>query len=183
MVYKRSYYVMIKIFFTLMFMLVSINSIAKSYELNIPDSCYITFAIDDSNVKVIDDVDKKAANIKEFCDLYLRSPLANVHAIEYAVEKWNKNTRKVIATHSWNRSDWNYNVKPDYTITVKVQRIVIWKLSVKYDVDIFVTDENGNTVGNVIYINNIDGDINDIYTHRDMMKNVAEILAKSINKK
>lgn len=69
-----------------MFMLVSINSIAKSYDLNIPDSCYITFAIDDSNVKVID-TDKKAANIKEFCDLYLRSPLANVHAIEYAVEK------------------------------------------------------------------------------------------------
>lgn len=175
-----------KIIFTLMFMLVSINSIANPYKLNIPESCYITFAIDDSNVEVIgtdNGTNKKITNLKEFYDLYLRSPLANTWAIEYAVEKWNENTRKVIATHSWNRSDWDYNVKPDYTITVKIQRIVIWKLSVKYDIDIFVTDKNGNTVGNIIYLNSIDGDINDTYTHRDMMKEVAKILAKSINEK
>lgn len=182
MVYKRSYYVMIKIFFTLMFMLVSINSIAKSYDLNIPDSCYITFAIDDSKVKVID-TDKKVTNFREFCNSHARSPLANVYAIEYAVEKWNKNTRKVIATHSWNRSDWNYNVKPDYTITVKVKEIRLYVTWTAYDVDIFVTNENGNTVCSIIRLKSVNSDIDDIYTHRDMMKNVAKILAKSINKK
>ena len=183
MVYKRSNYVMIKIFFTLMFMLVSINSIAKSYDLNIPDSCYITFAIDDSKVKVIDDVNKKVMNIKGFCDLYIRSPLANTWTIEYAVQKWNENTRKVIATHNWNRSDWNYNVKPDYTITVKVKEIRLYTTWTAYDVDIFVTDENGNTVCSIIRLKSVNSDIDDIYTHRDMMKNVAKILAKSINKK
>ena len=175
-----------KIIFALVFMLVSINGVAKSYEISIPDNCYITFAIDDSNVEVIgtdNATNKKITNLKEFCDLYPRSPLANTWAIEYAVEKWNENTRKVIATHSWIRSDWDYNVKPDYIITVKIRRIVIWKLSVKYDIDIFVTNKNGNTVGNIIYLNSIGGDINDTYTHRDMMKEVAKILAKSINEK
>lgn len=143
----------------------------------------VTFAIDDSNVKVIDDVNKKVMNIKVFCDLYIRSPLANTWAIEYAVEKWNKNTRKVIATHSWNRSDWNYNVKPDYTITVKVKEIRLYVTWTAYDVDIFVTDENGNTVCSIIRLKSVNSDIDDIYTHRDMMKNVAKILTKSINKK
>ena len=151
MVYKRSNYVMIKIFFTLMFMLVSINSIAKSYELNIPDSCYITFAIDDSKVKVID-TDKKVTNFREFCNSHARSPLANTWAIEYAVEKWNKNTRKVIATHNWNRSDWNYNVNPNYTITVKVKEIRLYTTWTAYDVDIFVTDKNGNAVCSIIHL-------------------------------
>ena len=29
----------------------------------------------------------------------------------------------------------------------------------------------------------VNSDIDDIYTHRDMVKNVAKILAKSVNKK
>lgn len=146
----------------------------------IPDGSYIGCVIDDTDA-IYENIYGEKLTLNDFYMLCPhRSPVANEVAVENFVETINEGTNRITATHDWFRSNWNYHVKPEYIFVIKINKMGNFKANVfsgfYYNVTLIIMN-NEKVISNIVF-QNLDGDFNDVYTHRDVAKAVAKKVLK-----